>query len=305
MTKEAVTISLLPDDEKENSSVMDALSKPSSHKQSVKNAGAQLAKERDTEEVECQPMKKGDVVDVDEQAVSDRHEDPLKSYESRPSKTTSSGFPSTPAARLALPDLIGMEDSRRVVQEISPEDRIEWDRHSSTSSSFGIKRAKKRARSSSPMSSPVPQHNPSAQIDPGSELWSRYSLNGSNAPTPQGATIPALANIMQISSPQPQKDGTTPRTMVGFRRTTSCGTQFPKRRRVGGANEDDVFTESVEIGPSKLSVLLERVQEGLAQPKPSENKSSHTGPPSAGHISNKESQDCGRSPSTKIPSKYF
>jgi len=105
-------------------------------------------------------------------------------------------------------------------------------------------------------------------VDPGSELWGRYSLNGSSTATPRSAAIPALAHIIYTSSPQ-AKDGGTPRSVGGFRRTNSCGSQFPKRRRVGGSEEDDVFTESVSLGPSKLSVLIERVQEGLSQPKPS------------------------------------
>lgn len=179
--------------------------------------------------------------------------------------------PSTPAGRLALPDLIGMGDVKRAVQDISPEDRIEWDAmRSSNPSLTGKTRARKRARSSSPLDSPPGQVaafiSSRAQVDPGSELWGRYSLSGSNAPTPQGQSVPALAHIMHTSSPQPDKEGTTPRSGGGFKRANSCGNHFPKRRRVGGSENDDVFTESVKIGPSKLSVLLERVQEGLSQP---------------------------------------
>jgi len=192
-------------------------------------------------------------------------------------------FPSTPAGRLALPDLIGMGDVRRVVHDISPEDRIEWDLRSS-SSQLGIRRATKRARSSSPLSSPAAQaaahfnskgESLDTQIDSGSELWGRYSLNGSAAPTPQGATIPALVNIMFTSSPQNSKTE-TPRSGI-FRRTNSCGNSFPKRRRIGSSQKEDVLTESAKIGPSKLSVLIERVQEGLRKPisTPEEQPLSH------------------------------
>ena len=178
--------------------------------------------------------------------------------------------PSTPAGRLPLPDLIGMGDVKRAVQDISPQDRIEWDVMSSNPSSTSKTRARKRARSSSPLTSPPGRLaefiNSRAQVDPGSELWGRYSLSGSNAPTPQGASVPALAHIMHTSSPQPSKESITPRSGGAFRRANSCGNQFPKRRRVGGGENDDVFTESVNLGPSKLSVLLERVQEGLRQP---------------------------------------
>ena len=186
--------------------------------------------------------------------------------------------PSTPAGRLALPDLIGMGDVQKAVQNISPDERIEWDHDKDMvygQTSFGgIRRARKRARSSSPTTSSPAQVSThftakveSPQVDPGSELWGRYSLNAPNAPTPQGPSVPALTHLMYTSSPQPSKEGATPRSGGGFRRANSCGNQFPKRRRLGGSEGDDVFTESAAIGPSKLSVLIERVQEGLSQPR--------------------------------------
>jgi hypothetical protein len=39
-----------------------------------------------------------------------------------------------------------------------------------------------------------------------------------------------------------------------------------------GGPDEDVFTESMSLGPSKLSVLIERVHEGLAQPKQPHNE---------------------------------
>jgi hypothetical protein len=187
-------------------------------------------------------------------------------------------IPSTPAGKLALLDLIGMGDVRRAVQSISPDERIEWDNEKSSTDESSVTRrvrkSKKRARSSSPLGSPATASahvkaktetlNP--QLDPGSEIWGRYSLNGSGTTTPQGP-IPNLAYIMPTSSPRPSKESATPRSIAGLRRANSCGTQFPKRRRVGGHENDDVFTEPMNIGPSKLSVLIERVQEGLSQPK--------------------------------------
>lgn len=165
--------------------------------------------------------------------------------------------PATPSGKLALPDLIGMGDVRRAVHEISPDDRIGWDPGNNIIEN--IRKAKKRARSSSPTSSPSPAHFGN-QFDPGSELWGRYSISGLNKSNSQTATIPALAYIMHTSSPQPLKQGTTP-----FRRANSCGNQFPKRRRVGETEGKDMFAEFVNVGPSKLSVLLEKVQEGLVQ----------------------------------------
>ncbi|KAH9208381.1 hypothetical protein DL95DRAFT_395323, partial [Leptodontidium sp. 2 PMI_412] len=156
-----------------------------------------------------------------------------KSSQEQPALPTSARkpVPSTPAGRLALPDLIGMGDVRRPVQSVSPEERIEWDQKEKGSGSGafgGIRRARKRARSSSPTgSSPARALHP--QVDPGSELWGRYSFSGSNAPTPQGLPVPALAHLMQTSSPQPTKEGVAPRSGSGLRRANSCGNQFPKR----------------------------------------------------------------------------
>lgn len=176
--------------------------------------------------------------------------------------------PSTPVGRLALPDLLGMGDVRRPAQSVSPDERIEWDHKGKgyDSACGGIRRAKKRARSSSPTrSSPARVFGSHPQVDPGSELWGRYSLNASHAPTPQGPCVPNLALIMHTSSPQSKEDRTTPRAGGGFRRANSCGNQFPKRRRTGGCDREDTSAESAAVGRSKLSVLIERVAEGLSQ----------------------------------------
>ncbi|KAL3420730.1 DNA replication factor Dna2, partial [Phlyctema vagabunda] len=189
------------------------------------------------------------------------------------------GVPSTPAGKLALPDLIGMGDLRQTVQDISPDDRIMWDDNKdilSSASTAGRKR-KKRARSSSPVPSPAHMagryftkgEGLGQQIDPGFELWGRYSLSTTHDDTPQGLTIPSLAHIMHTSSPQPSKDGATPRSGPTFRRAISCGILMPKRRRVADSTAaiGDVFTEPTNAGPSKLSALIERVQEGFTQSK--------------------------------------
>lgn len=191
-------------------------------------------------------------------------------------------LPSTPAARLALPDLIGMEDIRREVKNVTPEERLEWDhdRDMSSATQFpGLRRVRKRARSSSPIGSSPARASAhfatkgeslNQQVDPGSDLWGRYSTSGSAVPTPRGQPIPpSLAHLMQTSSPQTLKEGGVPRT-AGFRRSNSCGNQFPKRRKVEG---DDVFAGGLAIGPSRLSVLIERVQEGLSQAPKADTKS--------------------------------
>ncbi|KAI9737307.1 MAG: Tripartite DNA replication factor [Claussenomyces sp. TS43310] len=196
--------------------------------------------------------------------------------------------PATPAARLALPDLIGMIDAQRVELEITPDEHVTWnhDRNelNSPASSYRFRRGK-RARSSSPTSSPahassylgereafdlkrLSQSLRTPQIEPGSALWDRYALStdksGSRAPQ-----IPALAHIMCTSSPQSSKEHSVGRGGIKLQRSNSCGAQWPKRRKTtSGADHygDDVFTGSVHAVPSKLSrvsALLEKVQGDL------------------------------------------
>ncbi|KAI1004506.1 DNA replication ATP-dependent helicase/nuclease [Podosphaera aphanis] len=175
--------------------------------------------------------------------------------------------PSTPASKLALPDLIGMGDVRRITEQPSPEDRIEWDHNKGILQdfvpNFNAVKKKKRARSSSPIASPtiLAAH----QFDPVSELWRRYSIRGSS--TPQGPSIPALAQIMQISSPKRTQKIEKLRSTINLHRAKTGGENFSKRRRTVGTVSDDVFSDSIPIGPSKLSTLIERVQEGLTKPK--------------------------------------
>jgi hypothetical protein len=202
--------------------------------------------------------------------------------------------PTTPAGKLALPDLIGMVDVRCVEQEISPDERIMWDHdanavHSSASSYGALKRVKKRARSSSPTSSSPAQISShlsgkgtfdlhrlnlslkTPQADPVNDLWGRYNVE---QVTIEGPPLPTLAHIMYTSSPQSSKEGIFSRSEGSLRksigRSNSCGTDWPKRRKLVMAEEqplDDVFTESFNAGPSKLSLvsaLLGKVQDGYS-----------------------------------------
>lgn len=202
--------------------------------------------------------------------------------------------PTTPAAsRLALSDLVGMKDVKSEEKKITPDERILW-RHDASSmhgsdSSYGaLRRIKKRARSSSPTSSPVQASVQSTnkgeafdlqrlnkclktpQMDPSTDLWDRYNLS-TNKGTPTTPQLPALAHIMYASSPQSSKEG-VPKIEEALRksivRSNTCGTDWPKRRKVAVFEQqqgDDVFMESFNSGTSKLSrvsVLLDKVQEG-------------------------------------------
>lgn len=208
--------------------------------------------------------------------------------------------PVTPAGRLALLDLIGMGDAAMTEQDVSPEERLLWDHnkdiiHSSASNYSGMRRVRKRARSSSPVSSSpaaVSRKKPEAQqtpVDPGSDLWGRFSHMGSASHISHAQSASFQSNMLYTSSPQPNKEVATPRTVAGFRRANSCGNQFPKRRRIG--HSDDVFTDGPLPGPSKLSVLIERVQEHLTQPSKAATPTGSLSPASSSLVSGPVTSD--------------
>lgn len=170
---------------------------------------------------------------------------------------------STPVSRLAWQDLIGDSDSKSEDEDTSPQDKIGWD--TKQQPKYGIspmprQRGVKRARSSSPVSSPAARSKAitpavnvkklsaalkSPRADPAIELWDRFSLGGSAAATPLGAANPALANILVSSSPQHTRSVGSGEG--GLRRAISCGTNWPKRRRV----------ERVEAMPSSEGTTAE------------------------------------------------
>lgn len=180
----------------------------------------------------------------------------------------------TPVSRLAWHDLIGAPQQRDDRQDVSPNEHILWDtRHDQSykaSPMIPRKKGKKRARSSSPTSSPAAKSKPksntpvvnvkklaealkSPHADPALELWDRFSLSGSTSATPLGTTNPALAQIMVSSSPQPLKMlGAIP-AESGLRRTISCGAQWPKRRRTDRVDPVEPLEATVEESPSGAS----------------------------------------------------
>ncbi|KAI0142721.1 hypothetical protein GGR57DRAFT_382752 [Xylariaceae sp. FL1272] len=158
---------------------------------------------------------------------------------------------STPTSRLVWQDLIGGSETKVEEDDTSPHDKIQW--NTKQQPKYGMspmprRRGNKRARSSSPASSPAPSSKATApavnvkslsralkspRADPAIELWDRFSLSGSAAATtPLGTTNPALAQIMMSSSPQPSRIQNSAHGEGGLRRAISCGTHWPKRRRV-------------------------------------------------------------------------
>ncbi|CAJ2504786.1 Uu.00g121800.m01.CDS01 [Anthostomella pinea] len=184
---------------------------------------------------------------------------------------------STPVSRLAWQDLIGVSEVKEEEEDTSPNERIGWDTRKqpmyTLSPMMPRKRGKKRARSSSPISSPATHPKPntpavnvkklsralkSPHADPAIELWDRFSLSGSTSVTPLGAQNPALAQIMVPSSPQPSRVlGAVP-AESGLRRAISCGAHWPKRRRVERAETApslEVMVEESPSGHSKSSMV--------------------------------------------------
>ncbi|KAI1089835.1 hypothetical protein F5B19DRAFT_355525 [Rostrohypoxylon terebratum] len=213
----------------------------------------------------------------------------------------------TPVSRLAWHDLIGTSEAKEMEEDTSPNEKIGWDMRDDPQQRLKLspvmpgKRGKKRARSSSPVSSPASHskpHTPSVNLgklsralksphaDPALELWDRFSLNGSKSITPLGAMNSALAQIMVSSSPRPS------RIESGLRRSISCGESWPKRRKVERVDMVEPMEIAVEESPSghskssMLNALLKRGageidrskadqvrQDALRSPSPKKNSS--------------------------------
>ncbi|KAI9794693.1 MAG: Tripartite DNA replication factor [Piccolia ochrophora] len=221
--------------------------------------------------------------------------------------------PQTPATRLPLAVLIGNnEDSsnKGVGLQLTPDERVYWKHNRSPNSDISspqatpsapIPRGKKRARSSSPSSSPNgPSHHLSAndayfnhqpvqrstktpQADPAVDLWNRYSVDAPNSDKAHidFESMPAFAHLFDGSSPRIDQKRPALFAVTGLRRSVSCGIEWPtskaKRRRTSGpelrAVGNDIINlkesgRAVDQSESKLSrvsLLVEKVQESLAQ----------------------------------------
>ncbi|KAF4984901.1 hypothetical protein FDECE_16992 [Fusarium decemcellulare] len=176
----------------------------------------------------------------------------------------------TPATRLTWRDLLEPTSGTEDETNTSPSDRLLWDNRQdnlylSALSPMMSRKGRKRARSSSPVSSPAPEKaNPpsvnvkklaqalkSPHADPTLELWDRYSLNPETN-NPLGLANPALAQLMVSSSPRPTK----PTTEANLRRAISCGLNWPKRRRVERSTSGSRLSgEREEIEASKSSLV--------------------------------------------------
>lgn len=190
----------------------------------------------------------------------------------------------TPATRLTWRELLEPASGAEDETNTSPNDRLLWDNHQDTLylsalSPMMSRKGRKRARSSSPVSSPAPEKpNPpsvnvkkltqalkSPHADPTLELWDRYSLNGAeNATTPLGIAHPALAQLMVSSSPRSTKGSNAE---ANLRRAISCGLNWPKRRRVerstSGSRSGEKEDPEAASKSSLVTALLDTVTSSI------------------------------------------
>lgn len=217
-------------------------------------------------------------------------------------------FPSTPATRIPLADLIGdIDDLHRThdVRDESPEERIQWNTERSPRRSGQTpSRTVKRTRSSSPPASSLRDQSlhvkrlkiyddqatsqpdtTTTRMDPTTDAWHRYT-SGANGNT-SGIAPAVLANVLEHSSPQAAHNHAG--TVSGLRRWTSCGIGWPNsdgKKKPSPRNHkglidnvlaahSETLPEQADDGQSKkvkIGVLLGRIQESLAKPRGVDSK---------------------------------
>ncbi|KZL84995.1 dna replication atp-dependent helicase dna2 [Colletotrichum incanum] len=161
----------------------------------------------------------------------------------------------TPTTKLSWRDLMESNAPKEDDTQLSPSERILWNNERDKSdrtyaaalSPMMPRKGRKRARSSSPISSPASHEQPatpavnvkklsealkSPHADPTLELWDRFSLTSNGNVTPLGISNPTLANLMFSSSPRNPKNAAPSAGDSSLRRAISCGLNWPKRRRV-------------------------------------------------------------------------
>lgn len=189
--------------------------------------------------------------------------------------------PGTPSGRLALPDLLNMADvdSPSRILAKTPDDRVSWNHdpaaYSSSGLSYGETRGTKRrrAKSSSPMSSPARSTHfevdtpglpirklglDTPQLGPGLDLWSNYGMSG--APSASGIANPLMAQLA-AGTPSPRDSA----RKLGLARSVSMGDQVMKKRRIGTERSsyglfEDIAKGSVTKHP-RVGALLDGIKE--------------------------------------------
>ena len=198
-------------------------------------------------------------------------------------------YPTTPMGRVPLKDLFNEEGGSQKMLVCSPSDHVLW-RESPTGSEEPCslatpmaKRGKKRARSSSPVSSqkkegmhkaPFDLQNLQSSLagdpaDPAVDLEKRY-FSRARFETPNRLSASAAPDFMHSSSPH------APALSSGgsgkLRRTASCGIEWPERKRPRASKPDlrqqpedkrPSSTPKSHAGPESIPAILDQIQPGL------------------------------------------
>lgn len=222
----------------------------------------------------------------------------------------------TPAHRPAWQDLLRKPEAPDRDQENSPSERLLWCSDYIENPPVAIspllpRKGRKRARSSSPVSSPSSKRATPAidakklaqvlktpRADPALELWDRLSLPGKDA-SPSGLTNPLLAQLLVSSSPRPPKDGSGPGSDRSLRKSISCGSHWPKRRKIERADSDRGDTAGGDFSTDSksfmVSALLETVDGEIKKSKSAVTKV-HQPPKSPSPTRAKAQGPIGQSP---------
>lgn len=209
--------------------------------------------------------------------------------------------PQTPVGRLPLAELIAaVDDNANQNLDSTPVERVLWhhvpgsSQLSSSQPASTSKQGRKRARSSSPLSSSqneTSNHFPSKkqsfdlqtlqktlktpQADPAGDLWARYALKTGGvrdgSPTRNETNF---TELLRSSSPQTPGSHSKKRELGGLRRAISCANEWPtsaaKRRRLNHSGSQNQAlcdlhpverTENAKM--SRVSLLVEQVQNAL------------------------------------------
>ncbi|OAL37011.1 hypothetical protein AYO20_03780 [Fonsecaea nubica] len=213
----------------------------------------------------------------------------------RQDQMTEPRVPHTPAVRIPIEDLIAnTEDAYNCPPpEGTPKDHVLWQTHpdsSDASAAAGAtQRSRKRAHSSSPVSSQqVSAHRDALNLDtlnkslrtpnndPTQDLWNRYTTANGLKKDGKEPSLPAYGHLLP-SSPQ------TPSTASkdsSLRRTHSCGVEWPtsksKRRRTEttqhhsrtkelfAASRKEILRRDLSNN-TRVGLLLDRIQESLTR----------------------------------------
>ncbi|PHH60558.1 hypothetical protein CDD81_1563 [Ophiocordyceps australis] len=165
----------------------------------------------------------------------------------------------------------------------SPNDKVFW--NDAQVSAYPahtpmLHRSRKRAKSSSPLSSPCADNptTPAVNVDklkkalkaphadPALELWDRYSLGGTGSDSARAkARERALAQLMASSSPKPSTASRS--CQNSFRRTSSGGVSCPRKRKYDMYGDVSQAESDATSKDSLVSALLDSVSNSLNDKK--------------------------------------